>query len=249
MKALRKRLLLLFLAVCLLPSAALAQGQDQGLKLSLSRDFGYAGGGRIQGRFTARAEGPDGITSVSFWIDGQLMGTVSEPPYRYSFSTGDYELGLHTIHASAETSAGVTLESEPISREFVSAEASWQEAMRLAGPILLATLVLVLLGSILPAVTRRRAPFELGQYGAAGGAVCRHCGMPFSRSFLAPNLVLGKLERCPHCRKWGIASRASLELLRAAEERYRQDAHEGEVVFENAEDETRRRLEESRFEE
>jgi hypothetical protein len=61
--------------------------------------------------------------------------------------------------------------------------------------------------------------------------------------------VAGKLERCPHCRKWAIASRASKDQLSAAEARYRQDAHEGEVVFENAEDETRRRLEESRFEE
>jgi hypothetical protein len=248
-RALPKQFLLLFFGLCLLPYAALAQGQDPGLKLSLSRNFGYAGGGRIQGRFTVSVEGPDDITSVSFWIDKQLMGVVSEPPYRHSFSTGDYELGLHTLYASAETSGGVHLESETISREFVGAETSWQDAMKLAGPILLATLVLLVLGSVLPALTRRGKPFEPGQYGAAGGAVCRHCRMPFSRSILAPNLVAGKLERCPHCRKWAIASRASKDQLSAAEARYRQDAHEGEVVFENAEDETRRRLEESRFEE
>jgi hypothetical protein len=32
--------------------------------------------------------------------------------------------------------------------------------------------------------------------------------MPFSRSVLAPNMLVGKLERCPHCRKWAIVGRA-----------------------------------------
>ena len=245
----RIRTLLLFLGFSLLPMLADAQTQDPQLTLSLNRTYGYAGGGQIQGRFTAAAQGPDDITSVSFWIDKELIASINESPYRIGFSTGDYTLGEHTLFVTAERADGTRLESEHLAVEFVSAETSWQEGLRLAGPILIGALILVVISSVVPALSGRRKNFELGSYGASGGAVCGRCTMPFSRSVLAPNLVLGKLERCTHCGKWAIVRRASQAELEEAEVRYRLDAHKGEVVLADDQDHLRRQLEESRFEE
>jgi hypothetical protein len=249
MKTRRFCALLALLGTAFLPLGTSAQTQEPTLTLSLKRDFGYAGGGQIQGRFTATAQGPDDITSVSFWIDDELMGSLSQSPYRIGFSTGDYALGVHTLFVTAQTASGTNLQSEQLTVEFVSAETSLQEGLKLAGPILAITLILLILGSVVPALSGKRKLFELGSYSAAGGAVCVRCGMPFSRSLLAPNLFLGKLERCPHCGRWAFVRRASRERLEAAEERYRLDAHKGEVVLENGKDDLRRELEDSRFEE
>ncbi len=249
MKARRFGALLLLLGCSLLPTFASAQVQDPQLTLSLKRSFGYAGGGQIQGRFSATAHGPDDMMNVSFWIDEELMGSASTAPFRIGFSTGDYTIGMHTLFVTAETASGTRLESEHLTVEFVNAETSWQEGLKLAGPIMIGVLVLVVVSSIVPALGGRRKSFILGAYGAAGGAVCGRCTMPFSRSILAPNLLLGKLERCPHCGKWAFVRRASQAQLEAAEGRYRLDAHRGEVVLEDEQDHLRHQLEESRFEE
>ena len=95
---------------------------------------------------------------------------------------------------------------------------------------------------------RNRDRFELGKYGAAGGAVCTGCKNPFSRSVLAPNLVVGKLGRCPHCGKWAIVRRASSVELDEAEARWVEEQEQGkrEVLDEN--ERMRRMLEESKYE-
>ena len=78
----------------------------------------------------------------------------------------------------------------------------------------------MVLGAVVPALIERRRGFRLGQYGMAGGTVCPRCTFPYSRVVLAPNLVVGKLSRCPHCGKWTIARAASAENLQQAEARY-----------------------------
>lgn len=239
---------LLVLAISMLVMHTGAQAQDGQLTLTLNRNFGYAGGGQIQGRFTATARGPADITSVSFWIDDELMGRAFEAPYKIGFSTGDYALGTHELFVTTETTSGGSLESEHLTMEFVSAETSWQEGLKLTGPILIGALILILASSIVPALMGRRKPFEVGSYGSAGGAVCGRCTFPFSRSILAPNLIFGKLEKCPHCGKWAIVRRASRAQLEAAEARYRLDAHKGEAVFESGQEDLKRQLEDSRFE-
>ena len=70
------------------------------------------------------------------------------------------------------------------------------------------------------------------------------------RHALAPNLLVGKLERCPHCGKWAIVPRAAPADLVAAEARLRADNQEGVMQVEESEEEKlKRELEESRFEE
>jgi len=73
--------------------------------------------------------------------------------------------------------------------------------------------------------------------------------MPYSRHFFSPNMLLGKLERCPHCGKWAIVRAAYGTELREAEQRFRADQEQGNIQVE--EDEAgrlKRMLDDSRFE-
>jgi hypothetical protein len=66
---------------------------------------------------------------------------------------------------------------------------------------------------------------------------------------LSPNLLLGKLERCPHCGKWQLSARAWGETLSAAEDRLRaaqSDGGSAEVGL-NEDERLRRQLDESKF--
>ena len=58
--------------------------------------------------------------------------------------------------------------------------------------------------------------FVPGRYGVSGGAVCPRCELPYSRKTLSPNLLFGKLERCPHCGKIAVVRRTTVATLEAA---------------------------------
>jgi hypothetical protein len=105
-----------------------------------------------------------------------------------------------------------------------------------------------LLATVIPLFFFRKKRFQLKQYGFAGGAVCSRCRLPFSRSTFSPNLLVGKLERCPHCGKWGIARRATAMELEEAEKRYSLD--EMNLQLENAQKDAvlKKALEDSRYE-
>jgi hypothetical protein len=109
-------------------------------------------------------------------------------------------------------------------------------------------LLISILGTLGPVLLGRRTPFRLGEYGLAGGAVCRRCGLPFSRHSLAPNLLLGKLERCPHCGKWSIVRQASRAELEIAEARFSADAQKGALRADDEDERLRREIEDSRYE-
>jgi hypothetical protein len=233
----------------LLSLPAQAQEEDQGLSLSMSRDFGYRGGNRIQGRFTLTASGPQDLERVEFMLDGEIAFNDQEPPFRYQFSTGEYSLGSHRISAIGYTASGAASLSEVWEFEFVSPEAVTGEMVKLAGPIVAIILALTLIGMLGPAlIGRGRKPFELGQYGSAGGGVCSRCEMPYSRHFLSLNLLIGKLERCPHCGKIAIVSRATRAELERAEQRWKQDRDHGVLRVDAEKSELERLIEESRFE-
>ena len=220
------------------------------MDVDLRRNFGYSGGGRIQGRFTISADGPQDLERIKYLLDGDFLAEVSESPFRFSFSTSDYALGAHTFSAVGTTASGAEAFSEEIRVEFVSAEESWQQAANIAIPLIVGVVVLVGLGALLPALMGRRSGgFKLGNYGPAGGAVCKRCGFPYPRHFLSPNLLVGKLGRCPHCDKWAIVPRASHAALADAEARYRADAETGllEQDPEGRDAQLERKLDETRF--
>ena len=231
-------------ALLLLIPSAFGQ-EDTELQLTVRRSFGYRGGDAIQGRFSLEVEGPAELVQVTFWIDGEPMAQDRLPPFEHSFHTSEYSLGIHRLTATGRLASGRELRSAERSFEFVTAEASWAAAGRIVAPLLLSVLGLVGLGAVAPALMIRKRGFRLGEYGSAGGAVCPRCQLPFSRSFWSPNLIRGKVERCPHCGKWSLVARAAGRDLDEAEVRFRAA---GQPKFEAGPDRARRLINESRFE-
>lgn len=226
-----------------------ASAQTAELTLRLHRDFGFGAGNQMQGAFTATATGPQDLAQVDFLVDGRVVHTATQSPYSYSFNTGEYPLGAHTLLASGVTTAGARLNSAPIQVEFVTPEVGWQTAGRIALPLVGALVVVALLGTLAPMlIGRKSGTFQPGVYGVEGGAVCPRCGLPFSRHFLSLNLPTGKLERCPHCGRWVFARRASPEALRRAEARLQTDSSRGQLAETTETDRLQQSIDDSRFE-
>jgi DNA-directed RNA polymerase subunit RPC12/RpoP len=241
------------LAACLVvalivPLAVSAQGEGESLQLGLTRNFGYGGLGRIQGNFSLKIiDPPAGLNLVEFFFDGELISSVEKEPFLYKFHTSQFTDGEHRISAIGYLEDGTQLGSNQISKEFLSSGQAWGETQQLIGPILIGTAVLTVLGIGVPLLFNREKDFVLGSYGPAGGTVCSRCDLPFSRSLLAPNLLAGKLVRCPHCGKIGIMARASQARLQEAEARFAGKDQPGPAAAGN--DDLSKLIEDSRFEE
>ena len=234
-----------------LAMAAPAGAQDGEVRLSLSKAWGYSLGGQIQGLMNLSVAGPKDTVSVRFELDGQAITTVTQPPFSIQFNTDKYPQGWHKFSAIVQTAGGQTLESNTISAEFVSAEQGWRVAQRIIIPIGVVVIIAMLAslgGQFLMSGRGKQRP-EPGaprHYGIAGGAICPGCGRPFARHFLSPNLLVGKLERCPYCGKWSVVAAASREALAAAQAAEVEAAKP--AVPEASPDETlRRQIEESRY--
>jgi hypothetical protein len=233
------------LVICLFPVSALAQSEE--LDLRLTRDFGYGAGGQIQGKFSLRVGGPDDIDQVDFIFDGEVVHTATEPPFRYQFNTDEYPPGVHTMTAVGYKADGTLVYGPEFTRQFLSADEAKSSTMKIVIPLLIIVGIATLVGVLAPVLMMRGKEFKPGNYGAAGGAVCPRCTFPYSRHVLAPNLLVGKLQRCPHCGKWAIVARASQSNLAAAEDRW---AREGTSSVEapSEEDKMRQLLDDSRYE-
>ena len=244
-----RKIIFIAIAVLLffLPVNALAQDETPPLDLRLSRDWGYGGMyGEIQGNFSLRVNGPDEIVRVEFIIDGQVVDTDTAPPFRYQFNTSEYSPGPHTLTAIGYNADGTPLPGKTYHRTFLSAEEARSKTVALIFPLVGVVALITVAGVVVSLLFGRGKDFSLGKYGLAGGAVCPRCGFPYSRHMWVPNLLVGKLERCPHCGKWAVVPAASSADLRAAEDRWRQ---EGTSLVETPSEEEKRRqmLEDSRF--
>ncbi len=249
MKTIRHTSIILLFLTFLVPLRfASAQENTGSLTLNLRRDFGFSMGGQIQGSFTLSASGPDDLCSVDFMIDDAVVFHDTESPFEFKFHTSAYALGVHTIQAVGSTATGASLQSEVLRFEFVSAEQGWKSASVIIIPLFILIVVIGVAGVLTSSLSGRNKKFRLGEYGAAGGAVCSRCGLPFSRHVLSLNVFFGKLERCPHCGKWGLVRRATPSELTQAEARYQADRQQGRI--EPQDDKTRRErlIDESRFE-
>lgn len=234
-----------------LPVASQAQAE---LSLRLNRDFGYASGtGKIQGTFSMRVSGPENLSRVVFYIDGEQIGGVSQAPFNLQFNTDNYSLGIHTLSATGFTSSGAELQSNEIKAEFVTASQGWQAALKIAIPIIVLSFGAVLLSALIPALTGRgkKNNLPLGaprNYGPLGGTVCPKCNRPYSRHIWGINLMVGKLDRCPYCGKWSMTRRATPMELRFAEQAELQMAQNQQQVPVQSEDEKlRKELDDSRY--
>lgn len=191
--------------------------QETPLQLRLTRDFGSGFGTNIQGRFSMIVEGPDDLDRVVFLLDDEIMAEQTSPPFRYQFQTENYPAGQHTLQAVGYTADGRELNSNQISRTFITGGESRQRLVYLIVPLL----ILVIGGRLLTSWIANRGQAEkttIPINGAYGGAICPKCNKPFARHWWAPNLMSGKFDRCPHCKKWSFVSRAHPDLLQASYE-------------------------------
>ena len=229
--------------------AALAQEETPPLELRLNRDFGYGGfGNDIQGTFTIKVNGPENLEEVHFYLDDTLMGTDSEPPYALQFNTDNFESGIHTISAVGVLADGSEITSNEVTPDFLSSDDAMGKTLNIVGPILAVAAIAVLLGAVVPALLGKKGKTRpIGEYSVAGGTICPRCEFPYSRNTFSPNLVFGKLERCPHCGKWSLRPRASSAELAAAEERLRAAQDETAQVEFDPQESIQRALDESRY--
>ena len=230
--------------------APIAENGGQRIEIKLNRNFGYGGFGQIQGTFTISADAPDDVVRVEFILNGELMAEDVEAPWKFNFNTDSYEPGDSTFSAKGYTADGTVYTSNTYTTEILSGEDAMSSTFKLVVPILLVVVGVMALSAFIPIITGRKKAFELKKYGLAGGAVCKSCGLPFSRNTLAPNLLVGKLERCPHCGKWQIAARANSAQLEIAENMYLADKQEGNLEISSVEDDDdklRQMLDDSRF--
>lgn len=247
------RICMLLIGMWLLTLPICAQGTEPQLILSNTRLFGYGGFGEIQGSFRLAVSGPENLSRVVFEIDGQSMGEATQPPWQLQYHTDNFPSGNHILVATGYTATGHELRSNEIRTRFLSSQQAGQATTRLVVVLLGGILGLMALSALLSSLLFRRKGASLPpgtprNYGLLGGAVCSRCGRPFARHLWAPSLLAGKLERCPHCGKWGVvraASRAELAAAEAAE-------LGGTTTLEQASaqsgpDQLRRDLDDSRF--
>ncbi len=247
----RKTILFTVVLILLLVFPSIVLAQDSGISIRLSRDNGYGGfNNDIQGTFSIKASGPEDLVEVQFYMDDVLMAVLDSPPFNLQFHTGNYPDGLHTIYVIGVLADGTELRSNEKVNNFLSGKEAMSSTINMVVPILVVVGIFALGGALLPILTGKKGKAKpLGEYGVEGGAVCTKCGLPFSRSVLSPNMVVGKLSSCPHCRKWQIARRASGEALNTAEERLRADSEEGQMESSNNEGERiNKLLDDSQFE-
>ncbi len=222
-----KKVFLIFLILSLLtalsPSYAFAQSAQE-LQLGMSRDFGYGGfGNDIQGLFTLKIKNPPAnLSSVDFYIDRTLMGTVTAPPFNLQFNTDSYPVGEHTLSAVGHTSDGAELNSNKIVSQFVPAGVGMQSVTKFILPLLGVIALVALIAVFVPVLWGRGklVTTPLGaerKYGMGGGSVCPKCGRPFPLRLWWINLGASKIDRCPYCGKWSFVRPRSLEQLRQAE--------------------------------
>ena len=222
-----------------------ASAKDGSLQLKLRRTFGYSWGSDIQGSFLLSAEGPGDLEQVTFYVDDQVLESVSAPLFQARLHTGDYTLGAHRLWAEGTLGDGSEVVSNEIVAEFVDPSAGWESAAGMLTPILVVIGLAIGVGAVFTAVSSRK--YKPGVYGSSGGAICPRCNLPLSRHFLAPNLgIAKKLERCPHCGKWSRMPRASAEQLAAAEARLLGEVAP-EATPEVQAESLRRRVDDSRF--
>lgn len=242
----------------LISRPALAQ-QGETIQLSVSKVFGYSSGfgqaqREMQGTFTVTARGPQNLERVIFFLDNEVMGEVQQEPFRLQFQTEAYTLGKHRFTATGYTTDGRQLNSNIVTATFVTAGQGMEAGMRIVLPLFALIFGIIGLSALLSVLSgRNQKPVPAGaprNYGIMGGTICPKCKRPAPFAFWSINVLFGKLQMCPHCKKWSVVRRASPAELRSAElaelEREQQAAHKAAPIM-SEEDRLRKELEGSRF--
>lgn len=206
----------------LLGIQAVSAQAESPFSISLRRDFGYGNGVNLQGRLSLHLKGDSAqVSTVEYLMDGTSMATVDADPFSFAFNTDSYPAGPHQFTAKVATKDGKSYETAPISAVFLTADEAKSGTKALLIPILGIVALAFLVSAVVPNLISRKNKSLVGYqkvvYGPWGGAICKRCGKPFSRSVMGFNVVVGKFERCPHCGKWQITTRTSPHALDEAE--------------------------------
>jgi hypothetical protein len=248
MPKLKNVVFMLLVFQLLISQAVYAQSNDD-FSISLNRDFGYGGfGNDIQGLFTIEVHTGLNLDKVQFVIDESIIGEVTDAPYKFQFQTGNFSLGVHNIFAVGILSTGAEVSSNVIVAEFVSPEQGWQSALKIIVPIFGLILGGMLLSALLPVLMRKKSkstniPIS---FGPLGGTICSNCGLPFSIHLWGLNVVVGKLDRCPHCGKWSLVHRVHPAELALAVEKLK-PVVPPISISETEEERTKKEIEESKY--
>ena len=217
----KNRIFMLFvLAMVFALSFSAVMAQESPFTLRMVRDWGYGNGTDINGRMSLSVKGDQAqIQQVTFFIDGEVMASVTSAPFKLQFDTNNFESGMHRLTAEVKTIAGETYTTNGLVSNFVEKGAANQSTLKIL--LLVGGIVAVSMGIqfLMQKNANKNPKYDKNgriQYGVWGAAVCPSCGQPFNRSFLGINLVGVRLERCPHCGRLVAARRASLlEIERA----------------------------------
>ena len=222
----KNRIFMLFvLAMVFALSFSAVMAQESPFTLRMVRDWGYGNGTDINGRMSLSVKGDQAqIQQVTFFIDGEVMASVTSAPFKLQFDTNNFESGMHRLTAEVKTIAGETYTTNGLVSNFVEKGAANQSTLKIL--LLVGGIVAVSMGIqfLMQKNANKNPKYDKNgriQYGVWGAAVCPSCGQPFNRSFLGINLVGVRLERCPHCGKFVPTRRATPEQLDAAERRFR----------------------------
>ena len=155
---------------------------------------------------------------------------------------------ISALWAAAPTAASTLHRNPLVTGHSIAGQAGSQPRLEL---VLVGVVILIVIARrVVPMLGGRQdtaAGSTLGSYGPAGGAICPHCGRTFARNLFSPNLVAGKLSRCPHCGKWSVVAAASAAALAAADAAQREPAEAGDAPL-NSEEKLRRQIENSKYE-
>ena len=219
---------------------------ETAVELRLTRDWGFAMGSNVEGRFSYRVTAPDNVVRVEYLMDDAVIAESTATPYRYQFNTEDFPDGSHTMQAIGYTADGQTLVSNSITRNFLPPTIARQATIWLIGGIFAVIaagwLIVYIIG------TRGKSEQQKAVSGAHGTAVCPKCSKPFARHLFAPNFGTTKYDRCPHCHKWSMVGRASQTEIDAALETLHGTEDDTAVAATSPEDDLRKQLDDSRFE-
>ena len=237
-----------------------ALAQEDGLSISVSKQFGYNLGSQIQGTFRIRVRGPEDLAVVMFLFDDEPLGEATAEPFDFTLKTGDYAPGWHTITAIGTTTGGQALTARTLNFQFVTAQAAGEGTAKLIVPIVVFALIATIATAVFPVLGGRKkaataydpASYSSGEprsYGLLGGVVCPKCSRPFGMHWWGLNISLvGKYDRCPHCGKWSMVRRASREALTEAEAaEYAEHTASAPRPVLDAEEKLREQLDDSRF--
>lgn len=220
--------------------------QTESLILKMRRDWGYAAGVQMQGRFSMTVDAPEDIQRVEFLIDGQVVNTDTEAPFSWQFQTESYSLGVHTLNAIGYGEDGRILPTQTITREFVSP----QSVGKVMAWIIIPLVALILIAGLVTNWIATRGQPKTGQpaiSGILGGTICPRCGRPYAIHIWSGKFVVARLDRCPHCGKWAFVNRMPQEMLEAAARSTTAESSPPPDTPANNEDALRRHLDDSRY--